>query len=209
MPKSRTQTFSGNSRCVRRCTTSTPKASSPRKMLPTPATSTLPFTWHLAIQRQRLNFLRREKEAMSGLPQHAEIAPGIVFENNGQMHLVIEIRLDGLDNRNLPLESHVEDVGTLLWPDAHAVACTQRNTECGDALQSGILLLRIPRTHCPLTRRRLRNVPCVFMSCSRAVASVRSSRLRTRSSASCISCFSSSVSVITRNVNISSISVAS
>src|SRR5215469_4517964 len=118
-------------------------------MLPMPATRTLPFTRHLAVHRQRFNLFWREKETMPGLTHHAEIAARIVFKNNGQMHLVIEVRLDGLDNRDFSLQCHVENVGTLLRPNAHAIACAERDTKDGDTFQSGAFLFRTPLTHCP------------------------------------------------------------
>src|SRR5512133_509445 len=135
MPKSTTRTCSGSSRCASLCATSTPNASSPRKMFPTPATRTLPSIRDLAIQRQRLHFCGGEEEAVSGLPHHAELAPGIVFENDRQVHLIIKVTLYGFHDRDFPLQRQVHNVRALLWPQSYAVAHTHRHSENGHALQ--------------------------------------------------------------------------
>src|ERR1700691_3431973 len=122
MPKSITSICSGSACSFNRFTTSTPKASSPIKMLPMPATSTLPFMGDSLAQRQRFDFFRRKEKSMTGLTQHSEIAPGIVFEHDREMHVVIEIAFDSLNDCDLALEGHVHNVGVLLRPQADAVA---------------------------------------------------------------------------------------
>src|SRR5438309_2594134 len=96
IPKSTTRTPSGRSRPARRRTTSTPKASSPRKMLPTPATRTRGrfMTPPISILNEGLHFVRPEEEAVSWLAQGAEVAARVVIDGDGQVHLPLVILLD-------------------------------------------------------------------------------------------------------------------
>src|SRR5690242_15576717 len=103
---------------------------------------------------------------MSGLAHHAKIAARIVFEHDGQMHVVFEVLFDRFDDRDLALERHVHDVGALLWPDAHAIARFYWNAEDGDALDRFTRWFEcpvwIPVSHArPPASWRLRMMPCV------------------------------------------------
>src|SRR5438067_2799336 len=159
MPKSTTLTPLGG-RCASRFATSTPNASSPRKMLPTPATSILPCIRNLAVQGKRLDFFRRKEESVSRLTEKSKVPPGVVLKHNGQVHVVIEIALDRLHHRNFALQRHVHDVGVFLWPQAHPISSFQRNAEHGDALQPRVFRLLVPVHHGFSPRgRRLRIVP--------------------------------------------------
>src|SRR5947209_18432380 len=77
---------------------STPKASSPRKMFPMQATRILPLTGHLMVQLDRLQFFGREKEPVPRLPQHSQIAAGIIVEHDRDVDVVIEVALNRLDD---------------------------------------------------------------------------------------------------------------
>src|SRR5215471_20022536 len=103
MPKSTIFTWSGNARVRSRFTTSTPNASSPRKMFPMPATNTSPFTRDLVFQSQRLDFLRGKEKAMTGLTQHSEITAWVIFDDDRNMKLVIKIALNCFHDRDLSL----------------------------------------------------------------------------------------------------------
>src|SRR4051794_93961 len=106
MPKSTTRTPSGWARRSRRWATSTPKASPPRKTLPTPATRMRgplmvpPPTpiggrprggaWDHALPRgrplnERFHLLRPEEEAVPRLAQRPQVAAGVVVHRHGQV----------------------------------------------------------------------------------------------------------------------------
>ena len=82
----------GSSRASRRCATSTPKPSSPRKMLPMPAIridcgdgAPAPAAADRdgrILAGAALDFLWRVEEAMPGLAQQAEIAARVVVEHD-------------------------------------------------------------------------------------------------------------------------------
>src|SRR5579862_1469246 len=148
MPKSLTTTLSGSIMEASCFTTSTPKASSPRKMLPRPATSTLPSMTVLGFFGiDRLNFVRREEEPMSGLAQHSQIATGIVFQHHRQVDLIFEVALNGLDDSYASSHGDVHDIGALLRPKAHAIADVQFYSEsCHAGQRRRLRLQRIPFT---------------------------------------------------------------
>src|SRR5947209_15404702 len=99
MPKSTTRTPSGSRRRASRRATSTPNASSPRKMLPTPATRTrggcMPDpSWQ---GRNRLDFLDAEEEPVAGLAQRAPLPARVVVHSDGQVDPAFQVLFDRLD----------------------------------------------------------------------------------------------------------------
>src|SRR5690349_9997955 len=152
MPKSLTTTPSGREQRARRCATSTPKASSPRKMLPTPATSTLALMCSLAIhwtavQNQWLHFFGRKEEAVPRLAQHSQVAPRIIFKDNRQMNSFVKIVLNRFNHREPALQCQIHDVGRLLRPEANAVPSFQCDTKDHYALDRFAVLFRAPLHH--------------------------------------------------------------
>src|SRR5215471_12021125 len=140
-------------------------------MLPMPATSTSPLMRNLPIHCHWFNLVGSEKETMPRLAEHPEIAPGIVLQYDGKMHLVVVVAFNGLDNRDLAFHGHVHDVCGLLRPQAHAISGPDLDAEDGDARKWRVLRrVRVPEVghgHGSLTGRRLRMAPCVRISCSR------------------------------------------
>ena len=51
---------------------------------------------------------------MAGLTHHAQIATGIVVENQGELHAAFDILFDGFDHRDFSIERHVHDIRTFL-----------------------------------------------------------------------------------------------
>src|SRR5919199_3666766 len=104
MPKSATSTPSGSSRPASSLTTSTPKPSSPRNMLPIPATRTRLSTMSV-LRVQRYNLFGGEEEPV---PEDATIFPQIparvVLQRNRQVDPILVILLYALDERDLPGE---------------------------------------------------------------------------------------------------------
>ena len=122
MPKSWTTTPAGSLLRARRLTTSTPKASSPMKTLPMPATRMrMRGSSGLGVV-ERLDLVRREEEPVSHLAILAEVAPRIVLDRHGELHDAVHALHDLLDDRGLAVEHEVEGVGPALRPQAHAAA---------------------------------------------------------------------------------------
>src|SRR3712207_8900461 len=109
MPKSFTSTPSGSSRPASRLTTSTPKPSSPRNMLPMPAIRTrLRLTRYLRLQRY--NLLGREEEAVPDNAILAQVPSRVILQRDRKVDPVLVILLYALDERDLPGEREVHDV---------------------------------------------------------------------------------------------------
>src|ERR687883_423893 len=105
MPKSTTWVPSGNSRSASRCTTSTPKPSSPRKMFPIPATRTRLGIGGLRVERHYL--IEREEEPVPQDVGISEVPAGVVLQRDREMDPFFVVLFDGLDEGNPSLESQV------------------------------------------------------------------------------------------------------
>jgi hypothetical protein len=66
---------------------------------------------------------------MAGLAQRSKILSRILVENYGEMYLIIEVFLNGLNGRSLSFKSHIEDVGAPLGPQPDAIASAQFHAE--------------------------------------------------------------------------------
>src|SRR5918997_3253613 len=108
MPKSATSTPSGISRSASRRTTSTPKPSSPRNMLPTPATRVR--LGLMSLQVQRFDLLGGEEEPVSENAVPAQISARIVLQRHRDIDPVLVVLLYVLDESDLPLESQIHYV---------------------------------------------------------------------------------------------------
>src|ERR671939_559485 len=109
MPKSTTSTPSGSSHPASRLTTSTPKPSSPRNTLPTPATRIrLRLTSVLHVQRHDL--FGGEEEPV---PQDAispQVPARIVLQRHRDVDPVLVVLLYTFDERGLPREREIHNV---------------------------------------------------------------------------------------------------
>ncbi len=151
MPKSMILTFAGNRDGSRRLTTSTPNASSPRKMLPMPATRIFGAPTSAARRRgspfHELDFFRDEKEAMAGLARETEIASGILVDHDGDVHLVLVVLLDGLDGGDLAREKQVHGVAAALRGCNRTRSPTAMSTPLCCSDMSGALSSRRLNSH--------------------------------------------------------------
>src|SRR3954469_16631913 len=111
MPKSTTSTPGGSLGCFSSAATATPKPSSPKKMLPIPATSTRLVGGGApaigsppagAEEKQwaggrrachRLDLVGREEEPVAGAAVLAQLATRVVLERHGHVHLPVEVRV--------------------------------------------------------------------------------------------------------------------
>ena len=183
-----------------------------------PATRMVGFfvgeVWGISSGESGSNFLRIEKEAMTGLTKHTHVPAGIVIQNNANVVLTLVILLDAFDGSGLsrrgrcPLHRH-RGAGE----DARGCLASLRLPKFrGD--RARVFSSRSCHSHSFIafsssTGRSPRITPCSFISCSAGKVSVRSSIWRARSSDWLISRFSSSVRVMIRKERISSISVPS
>src|SRR5919199_3697179 len=147
MPKSETSTPSGNSRPASRRTTSTPKPSSPRNMLPMPATRTrLGPTGVLQVKRHDL--LRGEEEPV---PEGSAILPQIparvVLERDREVDPVLVVLLYGLDKRDLAGEREVHDVSAGPRPEHDPAPLLELDAANDDAPKLGPPLLLPEEIH--------------------------------------------------------------
>jgi hypothetical protein len=79
------------------------------------------------------------------LPHHAELAAGVVVDDDSQLYAVVEVLLDGFDHRDLAGQRDVHDVRLLLRPDADAIPDAQLDAEHHDAFDRRMRLCkRIP-----------------------------------------------------------------
>ena len=142
MPKSTTRTPSGKDWPARRFATSTPKASSPRKIFPIPAIRIAFPLDH--VGRQRCHFFRRKKEAMPGLFLQAQIAVRIAVDYHSQLKLALIVLLDRLDGRDHAGKSHVEDVASLAGTQAHAIAWLHLHASDVQAFRRRFVFEKLP-----------------------------------------------------------------
>src|SRR5918998_1096522 len=137
MPKSLTSTPSGNSRPASRFTTSTPKPSSPRNMLPTPATRTRLLIGNLEVQR--LDLLGREEEPVPEEAVLSQVAARVVLQGHRDIDPVLVVLLYALDERDLPLEGEVHDVSPGTGPEQDPASLLELYTLHDHALGCGPL----------------------------------------------------------------------
>src|SRR3712207_3937978 len=120
MPKSITSTPSGNSRPASCLTTSTPKPSSPRNMLPTPA-----IRMRLGLMRelrreldvQRFDLLGGEEEPVTEDAVLSQVPPRVVLQRHRDVDPVLVVLLYALDERGLPGERQVHDISSGAGPE--------------------------------------------------------------------------------------------
>src|SRR3712207_4697470 len=101
MPKSTTSTPSGSSRPVSLRTTSTPKPSSPRNMLPMPATRMRLLIRELRgeLQAQRFDLLGVEEEPVPEYAILSQVPTRVVLKGYRDIDPVLVVLLYGLDER--------------------------------------------------------------------------------------------------------------
>src|SRR5215212_7660153 len=95
IPKSFTSTPSGNSRPASRFTTSTPNPSSPRNMLPMPATRMrlLMRKHRRNLQVQRFDFLGGEEEPVTEYAILPQVPPRVVLQHHRNIDPVLVVLL--------------------------------------------------------------------------------------------------------------------
>src|SRR5918997_3642399 len=127
------------SRSVNRLTTSTPKPSSPRKMLPTPATRTrLRLT--KVLQVQRFDLLGREEEPVPEDTVPTQVPARIVLQRDRDIDPVLVVLFYTLDDRDLLLERDVHDVATRAGPEQDPASLLDLDAAYVHALKRGPLL---------------------------------------------------------------------
>jgi hypothetical protein len=72
--------------------------------------------------QHRLDLGGSEKESVPRLPQHAEIAAGIVEKHDGEMDVVFVVLFYRLDDGDLAGESKVKNVSACTRPEPHTAA---------------------------------------------------------------------------------------
>src|SRR4028118_219636 len=140
MPKSFTSTPSGSGRSASRRTTSTPKPSSPRKMLPMPAIRTRSGLMR-RLQIQGLDLFGGEEEPVPEEAAFPQIPPRVVLEGHGDVYPALVILLYALDERDLSLEGEVHDVPPGTGPEQDAATLLEIHAAHGHALERGPLLV--------------------------------------------------------------------
>src|ERR687886_918680 len=193
MPKSTTSTPSGSSRPASRFTTSTPKPSSPKNTLPTPATRTRLLTGVLQVQRH--NLLGGEEEPMPEDAIPPEILARVVLQRDRDVDPVFVVLLYALDERGLPGERDVYNVPSGAGPEQNLASLPELDPLHDHTLEGGPPLLLPEEVHysIPLSTRSSRMAPCRFISSSGERDSVLSRISRALGSEARISSFSSSV----------------
>jgi hypothetical protein len=96
------------------------------------------------IESARDHFIQGIEEPMAGLAHHSKFAAGIIIENDRELNVILEILLDGLNHSHASGQCHVDDVGTFLRVQAHAIAELQLDAENTDALDPWALFPGIP-----------------------------------------------------------------
>src|SRR5580765_1189792 len=126
------------------------------------------------------------------------------------MLIAFIVLLKSFNGGRLSGKRDIEHIAALARMQAHAVTCPDFCSRHYNVVDHCLVFQQLPF---PLVHetslssgRRLRKMPCSFMSCSGGSDSVRSRIWRARSSESRISRFSSSVMVMMRKERISSIS---
>src|SRR4051794_4347341 len=145
MPKSATSTPSGSSRRTSCLTTSTPKPSSPKNTLPTPAIRMRLFTRVLQVQRHDL--LGREEEPVSEDAFPAQVSARVVLQRDRDIDPVLVVLLYALDERDLPGERDVDDVSSGAWPEHDPAPLLEFDTFYDHALKRGPPLLLPEEVH--------------------------------------------------------------
>src|ERR671916_1056086 len=147
MPKSTTSTPSGSPRPASRPTTSTPKPSSPRNTLPTPATRIrLGLTSVLQVQRYDL-FGGEEEPVPEGAAILSKVPARIVLQCDRQVDPVLVVLLYGLDERDLAGEREVHDVSAGAGPEHDPAPFLELDPAHDNALKLGSSLLLPEEVH--------------------------------------------------------------
>src|SRR3712207_1036627 len=144
MPKSTTSTPSGNSRPASRLTTSTPKPSSPRNMLPTPAIRMrLGLMGELRgeLDVQRFDLLGGEEEPVTGDAFLPQVPPRVVLQRHRYVDPVLVVLLYALDERGLPGEREVHNVPSGAGPKQNPASLLELDTLHRHALKLGPVLV--------------------------------------------------------------------
>src|SRR5918994_4015011 len=119
IPKSTTSTPSGSSRPASLRTTSTPKPSSPRNMLPMPATRMRLLMRELRgeLQVQRFDLLGGEEEPVPEYAILSQVSTRVVLKRHRDVDPVLVVLLYALDERGLPAEREVHNVPSGVGPE--------------------------------------------------------------------------------------------
>src|SRR5215207_2305196 len=148
MPKSATSTSSGSSRPASLRTTSTPKPSSPRKTLPTPATRMrLGLMSALGIRVQRYDLLGGEEEPVPEDAVPAEVSARVVLQRYRDVDPVLVVLLYALDEGDLPGERDVHDIPSGARPEHDPAPLPDLDAAHAQALKRGPSLLLPEKVH--------------------------------------------------------------
>src|SRR5215204_2517540 len=126
MPKSTTSTPSGSSRPTSLRTTSTPKPSSPRNMLPTPATRMRLLTRELQVQW--FDLLGGEEEPVTEDAITPQVSSRVVLQRHRDIDPVLVVLLYALDERGLPGAREVHDVPSGVGPEQYPAPFLELDT---------------------------------------------------------------------------------
>src|SRR5918995_6669666 len=143
MPKSTTSTSSGSSRPASLRTTSTPKPSSPRNMLPMPATRMRLFMSKLRgeLQVQRFDLLGGEEEPVTEYAILSQVPTRVVLKGHRDIDPVLVVLLYALDERGFPTEREVHDVPSGVGPEQDPAPLLELYTLHNHALKLGSVLV--------------------------------------------------------------------
>src|SRR5262245_1726601 len=184
-------------RSASRLATSLPKASSPRKMLPTPATRMYGRVIGRPIPFLQAGAVRplQEKRRIDGpgvaagpdlFPDHHPEQPTNGFGLHSPARWTRW--------RRFGLRAHCRECPLLSWSQPDTIARPEVRLEDADVFQGSFLFQEAPfpfvHRFSPPNRRRLRTAPWSFINRSEESVSVLSSIWRARSSTRRISCFS-------------------
>src|SRR5919199_4684018 len=145
MPKSTTSTPSGSSRPASRFATSTPKPSSPKNTLPTPATRMRLLTGVLQVQRN--NLLGGEEEPVPEDAIPPEVSARVFLQRYRDIDPVLIVLLYILDERGLPGERDVHDVPAGAGPEQDLASLPKLDPLHDHALKRGPSLLLPEEVH--------------------------------------------------------------
>src|SRR5215217_4213736 len=146
MPKSATSTPSGSSRLASLRTTSTPKPSSPRNMLPTPATRTRLGLIHV-LRIQRYDLLGGEEESVAEDAISPQVPARVVLQRDRNMDSILVVLLYALDKRDFPGEREVYDVPSGTGPEHDPAPLLELDALYEEALKLGPTLLLPEEVH--------------------------------------------------------------
>src|SRR5215207_3354216 len=149
MPKSTTSTPSGSSRPASLRTTSTPKPSSPRNMLPTPAMRMRLLMRELRreLQFQWFDLLGGEEEPVTEDAITPQVPSRVVLQRHRNMDPVLVVLLQALDERGLPGEREVHDVPSRVGPQQNPAPLLELDTLHDHTLKRGPSLLLPEEVH--------------------------------------------------------------